>query len=84
MVLSVVGLLLAGLNIPFQRVPAVDGTSLPKARTDAPDHEYVLSRAEIACAQSHLKCWDLFERSGEDHCVILEDDVHFGDDFAAG
>jgi glycosyl transferase family 25 len=64
-------------------VSAVDGNGLPKICADAPDHEYVLSRSEIACAQSHQKCWDLFERSRDACCVVLEDDVHFGEDFAA-
>lgn len=71
------------MGVPFERVPAVDGRALPPPPAKAPDGVYLLSPAETACARSHRKCWDLFERSGEPYCAVLEDDVHFGRDFAA-
>jgi glycosyl transferase family 25 len=42
-----------------------------------------MTKTEIALVLSHRKCWDLFEQSGDEACVILEDDVHFGAGFAA-
>ncbi|MGA7324053.1 MAG: glycosyltransferase family 25 protein [Rhodomicrobium sp.] len=78
-----IGALLQEIGAPFERVPAVDGRTLPAPPAEAPDNAYVLSRGEIALIRSHQNCWDLFEQSGEPYCAILEDDVHFGSDFAA-
>lgn len=78
-----IGALLQKMGVPFERVPAVDGHLLPAPPNEAPDNAYVLSRGEIALIRSHQKCWDLFEESAEPYCTILEDDVHFGSDFAA-
>jgi glycosyl transferase family 25 len=75
--------LLGDMGVPYERVPAVDGRTLPPPPAAAPNGGYLMSPAETACARSHQKCWDLFERSGEPYCVVLEDDVHFGSDFAA-
>ena len=74
--------LLAAISVPFERVAAVDGAKLPPPPISA-DGAYAVSRSEIACANSHQKCWDLFSQSGDPYCVIIEDDVHFGSDFAA-
>lgn len=73
--------LLDAMGVPYERVAAVDGSALPA--TDVPDGAFAMTPAEIATVLSHRKCWDLFERSGEPHCLVLEDDVHFGSDFPA-
>jgi glycosyl transferase family 25 len=78
-----IGGLLDGLGINFERVAAVDGRTLPPPPAGAASDVWALTRSEIGLIRSHQKCWDLFEQSGHPHCVILEDDVHFGSDFAA-
>jgi len=75
-------LLMDGMGLTFERVPAVDAHLLPPPPKSGPDEAFLLSRTEMALIGSHQKCWDLFERSEENYCVILEDDVHFGRDFA--
>ncbi len=74
--------LLDGVGVPFERVPAVDGRLLPSPPAEAPDSAYLLSRTETALIKSHQKCWERFEESGAPYCVVIEDDVHFGQDFA--
>ena len=74
--------LLDGMCVAFQRVPAVDGRTLPPPSTDVPDSSYRLSRTEVALIGSHQNCWALFEKSDSPYGVVLEDDVHFGHDFA--
>jgi glycosyl transferase, family 25 len=78
-----IGGLLDGLGVNFERVAAVDGRNLPPVPTDAPPDVWALTRSEIGLIRSHQKCWDLFEQSGDPYCIILEDDVHFGSDFAS-
>ncbi len=75
--------LLAGRGVPYTRVPAVDGRTLAPPPADAPPDAWALSQSEIALIRSHQKCWDLLEASGDPYCTILEDDVHFGSDFAS-
>ncbi len=74
--------LLDGMAVSFERVPAVDGKLLPPPAAEAPDDAFLLSRTEMALNASHERCWDLFEQSEDSACVIIEDDVHFGRDFA--
>jgi len=38
-----------------------------------------ISQSEIGCFQSHRKVWDIFQRSGLETCLILEDDALFSD-----
>ncbi len=61
-------------NLPYQRLAAVDGTSLPKRPSP-------LTQFEIACIESHRQAAQLFLESGAAHVCILEDDVHLGRDF---
>jgi glycosyl transferase family 25 len=77
-----IGGLLDGLGVDFERVEAVDGRTLPPPPADASPDAWALTSSEIGLIRSHQKCWALFEQSGDPHCVILEDDVHFGSDFA--
>ncbi len=78
-----IGGLLDGMGVPYERVTAVDGRALPLPPADAPLDVWALSPSEIGLIRSHQRCWDLFEQSGDPYCTILEDDVHFGSDFAA-
>jgi len=74
--------LLGEMGVAFARVPAFDGRSLPPPAAGAGDSSWRMTASEIATIRSHQGCWDLFEQSGDPACVILEDDVHFGRDFA--
>jgi glycosyl transferase family 25 len=42
-----------------------------------------LSSGEACCAISHYRCWLGFLASSDNERLILEDDVHFSDDFKA-
>ena len=77
-----IGALLGAMGVPFERVPAVDGKLLPPPPDKVPDDAHMMTRSEIALIESHRKCWTLFEESGENACIVLEDDVHFGKGFA--
>jgi glycosyl transferase family 25 len=50
------------------RVPAVDSVELPFQSSR-------LMPAEIACTMSHLKTLRLFMETGEDRCLVIEDDI---------
>jgi glycosyl transferase, family 25 len=78
-----IGGLLDSLGVNFERVAAVDGRTLPTLSSDSPSDVWALTPSEIGLIRSHQKCWDLFEQSSDPYCVILEDDVHFGCDFAS-
>jgi glycosyl transferase, family 25 len=73
--------LLQGMGVPFIRVPAVDGRELTLPAGSVPLDVWELSPGELALIKSHQKCWDLFDRTGDPYCMILEDDVHFGSGF---
>ncbi len=34
-----------------------------------------VNKGVIGCSLSHLKCWEIFEKSGDETCLILEDDA---------
>jgi glycosyl transferase family 25 len=72
-------------GVPFRRVRAVDARRLPVAflAERLPASGRPLSPFEVALTLSHRKAWRAFLRSGAGRCVVCEDDVHFGRDFAA-
>lgn len=74
------------LGVPFERVPAVNGTKLTddfiKNITYPLDHidtktrfTRALTRGEIGCFLSHRVCWELLLESNEKWALILEDDI---------
>lgn len=77
------------LNLPFERVVALDGNQFsPKILSayqqeskDSWQHYATLSAGEIGCAMSWHKIWDLVASQSIKACVALEDDVHFNNNF---
>ena len=61
---------LDALGLPFERIEAIDGNSGDFGK-DIP----TVTAAERACALSHRKAWQHFLASGQQRCLILEDDV---------
>lgn len=62
-------------GISFERVAAVDGALLPPVSSPVP-------AGEIGCHKSHRICWGKLVDSGEEHALILEDDLVLARDFA--
>ncbi len=71
------GLARAGVSPEF--ITAVDGRA---CRSNRPPRA-ALSRAETALVLSHRKAWRRLLRSGAEFAVVLEDDAHVGEGFAA-
>lgn len=65
-------------GVDFTRISAIDVCSLHESVKviDGP-----LSSTEKACISSHIKALKAFLRTPYETCVILEDDVIFGNDF---
>lgn len=61
---------LDALELPFERIDAVDGKAV-----DLGPGTDLITPVELACALSHRKAWAHFLDSGENVCLILEDDV---------
>ena len=78
---------LAAAGLPFERVPAVDGSALtfPHPQFDAWSYRHLHGRrvipAEVGCYLSHVACARAFLESDADLALILEDDVSFDSDF---
>ena len=76
--------LLGALDVPFERVAAVDGRELePIAAARAFAGGYAMTRAERACMLSHRMAWMRLMAGEDECCLVLEDDVHLGENFAA-
>lgn len=69
------------LNLSHVRVPAIDGRNRPLS--DFPTYNSAKTRqrykrdlngGEIGCYLSHIRALNMFIESGDDSCVILEDD----------
>jgi glycosyl transferase family 25 len=76
--------LLGALDVPFERIAAVDGRRLepiPAAKAFAGGH--AVTRAERACMLSHRMAWMRLMASADEYGLVLEDDVHLGEDFGA-
>ena len=71
------GLARAGVAPEF--VAAVDGRACRSGRP----LRALMSVAETALILSHRKAWRRLLRGGSDYAVVLEDDVHVGQNFAA-
>lgn len=78
---------LAAAGLPFERVPAVDGSTLtfPHPQFDAWSYRHLHGRrvipAEVGCYLSHVECARRLLASEASHALILEDDVSFAPDF---
>lgn len=64
----------------FQAISGLD-IDIPKLINDKKlNNEFydpmgAINKNVIACSLSHLKCWEIFEASKTDMCLVLEDDV---------
>lgn len=80
---------LAGLGLPFHRLPAVDGNTLSdsahnfhySAELNRRCYHKPLVPGEIGCYLSHLRAWQWMLDHPCKGAVILEDDVILGDNF---
>lgn len=66
------------LGIDFERIAAIgkqEARLLAGTARFCPHEDYSLSDGELGCFLSHLKTWRKFLETGEDLCLILEDDV---------
>lgn len=77
---------LAKLNIPFERIRAINGKelneSIKKSIIYPIDHfetkvrfTRALTDGEIGCFLSHRKCWERLLESNEDWALVMEDDI---------
>lgn len=74
------------MKLDVKRVEAVDGHKLDNgtiARLTRPKSDGLpWTPAEVGCALSHRKCWQLIVDSGDRCGAVLEDDLHFSNDAA--
>jgi glycosyl transferase family 25 len=68
----------ARLEIPFERIPAVDGRGATADRHNW-RHHAPLRDGEVGCYLSHIKALEAFLASGAACGLILEDDTVLGD-----
>lgn len=65
----------------FKIIDAIDGRTLSAkeyfdlAHTSATKFNRLLSPSELGCSLSHIKALETFLKSGENHALILEDDI---------
>jgi len=74
---------LTAQKLEYSRVATVDGAQL-RARQDpywSDPRRSHLGDAEIGCLLSHANAWRLITEADAEHGLVLEDDVHFSDDF---
>lgn len=78
---------LTALNLPFQRITAIDGATLefPHPDFSARSYRYLHGRkvipAEVGCYLSHVECARKLLAGDASHALILEDDLAFPADF---
>ncbi|MBN8243318.1 glycosyltransferase family 25 protein [Nitratireductor aquimarinus] len=70
---------LSDLGLPFERVPAVDGSMIDRSRF--PHSQRI--NGEIGCSLSHCAAWQALLRSTDKHALILEDDAVLSRDLAS-
>jgi glycosyl transferase family 25 len=76
---------IAKLNIPLQRIAAVDGSKLSQEEFSrdvdlATYHNFVGQSPKagiIGCSLSHIKTWETFLASPYEYAIIFEDDISF-------
>ena len=74
-------------NLKFERVPAVDGNLLDESNLsdfynnslNKRVYRRPLSRGEIGCYMSHIKCWKKIATENVSSALILEDDASLSD-----
>ena len=68
----------AAINLPFERVSAIDAESLTHADRRTYCDNDALSNGTVCCFLSHRRCWQKLVESGEPFCAVFEDDAVFG------
>ena len=75
-----------GLDLIF--VNGIDGRSVVdltqlgyRQNINVRQYGRLLSAGEVGCYASHLKVAETFVASGEDVCIVLEDDAYITDEF---
>ncbi|WEX11191.1 glycosyltransferase family 25 protein [Chelativorans sp. AA-79] len=72
--------ILDGLDLPFTRIPAVDGMQLSMGEVQRWGS---LPPGATACFLSHRDCWKRVVDEALPHAVVLEDDLHLAPDAAS-
>jgi glycosyl transferase family 25 len=72
---------LIDLELPFERIEALDGSSLSKeeieSKVDFKFFNPTQKLGTVGCSLSHIKVWETFLRSNFKFALIFEDDVSF-------
>lgn len=63
------------IGLAFTRVPAIDAEAAPAIAASLGWNTPSLTPGEVGCALSHRLCWSELVESGEEHCLIFEDDM---------
>ena len=88
--LAAISAQLEKLDVPFERVVALDGKELADDFIEAASPKQIvgktyhraLSKAEVACSLSHKKAWQKIVDDDLDFGIVLEDDCELLDNFA--
>lgn len=75
---------LARVNLPFERIDAVDGAQLStqqkllhySPQLNKQQYHYPLSNGQIGCYLSHRKAWQRIVDEKLDYAIVLEDDFY--------
>ena len=81
---------LENFKVPYERIEGVDISSLPQSEIDKyysfeknkKTYPKPLSKGEIGCHISHIKCWEETLKQHLDFAIVLEDDIVLDDKFA--
>ncbi len=78
------------LDIPFERIPAVDGRTYSEQdyqdfmRTRPRNYNRTQTktwlRGQMGCFLSHFAAWEKIAAGDENFCAVFEDDIHISDD----
>jgi glycosyl transferase family 25 len=70
--------LLARMELPYQRIAAIDGATLTDAALTGASP--ALSRGEVGCLLSHRAAWQIIAGGPDPYGAVLEDDIHMAPD----
>lgn len=87
--LAAISAQLEQVDVPFDRITALDGKTLSSDFIDehsppeivSKSYHRKLSRAEVACSLSHRKAWQQITDEDLDFGIVLEDDCQLLDNF---
>lgn len=76
-------------NLPYERIDGVDISTLSESELDKyysysenrRQYPKPLTKGEIGCHISHVKCWEEILKQNLDFGIVLEDDITLGDNF---